>query len=131
MEVEIDIVEVDYPSIREVDSKLVEMAKRFKGELLTTDYNLNKVAKVQKIHVLNINDLANAMRPQVLPGERFNIFIKKPGKENEQGVGYMPDGTMVVVEDGRNDIGRTKEIGVTTVLQTSAGRIIFGRIHDK
>lgn len=129
MGTDIKIIDLDYPSIREVDSKLVEMAKKLKGELLTTDYNLNKVAKVQSIVVLNINDLANAMKPQILPGEKFNIFIKKKGKEPEQGIGYMEDGTMVVIEDGRDNIGRTIGVSVTTVLQTSAGRIIFSRIR--
>ncbi len=125
----IEIMDIDVERVKEVDLKLIEVTKKLKGELLTTDYNLNKVAKVQKVKVLNINDLANAMKPQILPGEKIRIFVQKKGKEPEQGVGYLDDGTMVVIEDGKNVIGKNVDITVTTVLQTSAGRIIFGRVN--
>ncbi len=128
-DIEVEIIDIDFPDVDEVDRKLVELAKKMEGSLLTTDYNLNRVATVQNIEVLNINDLATALKPQILPGEKLRIFVYKRGKDREQGVGYMEDGTMVVVEDGVDAIGTTVDIEVTTVLQTSVGRIIFGRIN--
>lgn len=125
----LEIIDMDFPEIPEVDLKLVELAKKMEGSLLTTDYNLNRVATVQNIDVLNINDLATALKPQILPGEKLRIFVHKQGKDREQGVGYLEDGTMVVVEDGVKAIGTTVNMEVTTVLQTSVGRIIFGRIN--
>lgn len=125
----IDIVidEQDFPEIKEVDAKLVQLAKLYNAPILTTDYNLNKVAELQGITVLNINDLANALRPVFLPGERLKIRVVKEGKEHNQGVGYLEDGTMVVVEDARHLIGNLLDVEVKSVLQTSAGRIIFTR----
>jgi uncharacterized protein YacL len=124
------IVEEDFPQIREVDLKLIELAKKMRAKIVTTDFNLNKVAHLHKVPVLNINDLANALRPVVLPGERMSIVILKEGKEYNQGVGYLDDGTMVVVDNARRLIGRAIEITVTSVLQTASGKMIFGRVDD-
>jgi len=110
-----------------VDQMLVNLASQVSGRVVTTDYNLNKVAKLGGVEVLNINDLANALKPAVLPGETLDVAVLKPGQEEGQGVGYLEDGTMVVVEDGKHLIGQTVTITVTSVLQTSAGRLIFGR----
>ena len=110
-----------------VDMKLVLLAKRMEGKLVTGDYNLNKVARIHNVEVLNLNDLANALKPVFLPGESVDVKIVKPGEEDGQGVGYLDDGTMIVVEGGRAHIGQTVRIAVTSVLQTSAGRMIFGR----
>ncbi len=125
----IDIVidDQDFPDIKEVDAKLVQLAKIYNAPILTTDYNLNKVAELQGVTVLNINDLANALRPVFLPGERLKIRVVKEGKEYNQGVGYLEDGTMVVVEEARHLIGNVLDVEVKSVLQTSAGRIIFTR----
>ena len=109
------------------DEKLVNLAARCSGRIVTTDYNLNKVAKLARVEVININDLANALKPAVMPGETLDVTILKPGQEEGQGVGYLEDGTMIVVEDGQDKIGRTVTITVTNVLQKSAGRMIFGR----
>jgi uncharacterized protein YacL len=119
------IDDTDYPSIKEVDQKLIQMAKETGYAILTNDFNLNKVAEVQSIQVLNINQLANALKPIVLPGETMKVQILKEGKEPGQGVAYLDDGTMVVVDNGRKQIGRTVEVTVTSVLQTTAGRMIF------
>jgi len=108
-----------FPEIRDVDSKLIECAKALKAKIVTNDFNLNKVAKLQGIEVLNINELANALRPVVLPGESMRIFILKEGKEKDQGVAYLDDGTMVVVDNARRMIGQTVDITVTSVLQTT------------
>ncbi len=124
------IVEEDYPQIREVDLKLIEMAKRHGAKIVTNDFNLNKVAQVQDVEVLNINELANALKPVVLPGECMRVFILKEGKEPGQGVAYLDDGTMVVVDHARRALGRTIEIIVTSVLQTTAGKMIFGRFGE-
>lgn len=113
---------------RNVDEKLISLAKKLNAEIITTDYNLNKVANIEGIKVLNINELANALKPVVLPGEELVIQIIREGKEMGQGVGYLDDGTMVVVEEGKYYIGKTVEISVTSVLQTAAGRMIFGKI---
>ena len=121
------IVDTDYPDIKEVDSKLLKLALDMNGKIFTNDYNLNKVADVQGIPVLNINDLANALKPVVIPGEHMTIEVIKEGKGKNQGVGYLEDGTMVVVEDGDKYIDQTIDAVVTSVLQTSAGRMIFVR----
>lgn len=113
-----------------VDMKLVLLAKHLDGKIVTGDYNLNKVAKLQSVPVINLNDIANALKPVFLPGESFSVRVVKPGEESGQGVGYLDDGTMVVVESGRDHIGRTVRISVTSVLQTSAGRMIFGRFES-
>jgi uncharacterized protein YacL len=126
----IQIVPDDYPAIREVDLKLIELAKDLEAKILTNDFNLNKVAHLHNVEVLNINDLANSLKPVVLPGERMNIMILKEGKEYNQGVGYLDDGTMVVVDHARRMIGRQVEISVTSVLQTASGKMIFGKMDD-
>jgi uncharacterized protein YacL len=113
----------------DVDAKLVALAKHLQGRVMTNDYNLNKVAQLRGVDVININDLANAMKPVVLPGEAMMVKIIKPGEEFGQGVGYLEDGTMVVAEQGRDHIGEEIPIVVTSVLQTSAGRMIFGRME--
>jgi uncharacterized protein YacL len=127
---DVQIVQKDYAHVREVDLKLIELAKELGGKILTTDFNLNKVAHLHAVGVLNINDLANALKPVVLPGEKMNIAILKEGKEYNQGVGYLDDGTMVVVDHARRMIGRSIEISVTSVLQTASGKMIFGKIED-
>lgn len=125
--VPIQIVDTDFPEIKEVDLKLIELAIRNEGKIVTNDFNLNKVAQLRGVKILNINDLANCLRPLVLPGEPMRIFVSKEGKEHGQGVGYLDDGTMVVVEGGRKALGRTIDVNVTTVLQTAAGKMIFVR----
>jgi len=112
----------------EVDMKLLELTKRLKGKVVTNDYNLNKVAAIQGVGVLNINELANNLKPVVLPGEEMTLYLVKEGKEQGQAVAYLDDGTMIVVEDGRKSIGNTVSVNVTSVLQTAAGRMIFGRL---
>ncbi len=124
------IMEKDYPDISEVDSKLVRMAKDLKGVVVTNDFNLNKVAQFQGVEVFNINDLANAIKPVLLPGEEMLVKVLKEGKDPIQGVGYLDDGTMIVVENGRRYLGQTIRVTVTSVLQTSAGRMIFARAGD-
>ena len=126
----IEIIEEDFPQIKEVDLKLIELAKKLRAKIVTNDFNLNKVAHLHKVPVLNINDLANSLRPVVLPGEKMNIVILKEGKEYNQGVGYLDDGTMVVVDHARRLIGRAVEITVTSVLQTASGKMIFGRFDE-
>lgn len=125
--VPVQIVEQDFDDIPEVDSKLVKLAKVMKGKIVTNDYNLNKVCELQGVPVLNINELANAVKPIVLPGEEMVAQIIKDGKEHGQGVAYLDDGTMIVVEGGRRYIGDTIEVIVTSVLQTAAGRMIFAK----
>jgi uncharacterized protein YacL len=127
--IDVRISELDFPEIPEVDSKLVRLAKDMHGKIVTNDFNLNKIAQFQGIEVLNINDLANALKPIVLPNEDFTIKIIKDGKEQGQGVGYLDDGTMVVVENGSKLIGREAKVTVTSVLQTSAGQMIFTRVR--
>ncbi|HVA38262.1 MAG TPA: TRAM domain-containing protein [Candidatus Dormibacteraeota bacterium] len=124
---ELEISESDYADIHEVDAKLVRLAKDRRGKLLTNDYNLNRVAQLEGVVVLNINELANAVKPVVLPGEELNVGIIRDGKEQNQGVGYLDDGTMIVVENGRRLIGEHVDVQVTSVLQTVAGRMIFAR----
>lgn len=127
----VQIVEADFPKIKDVDLKLIELAKDTDGKIVTNDFNLNKVAQVQGVSVLNINELANSLKPIVLPGELMNVFILKEGKEYNQGVAYLDDGTMVVVDNARRMISKTIEISVTSVLQTTAGKMIFGRYDDR
>ena len=127
--IHVKINETDYPEIPEVDSKLVKLAKSLDGKVFTNDYNLNKVAEFQQVSVLNINDLANALKPVILPGETMVIRIVREGKEMGQGVAYLDDGTMVVVNSGKDRIGQKLEVSVTSVLQTSAGRMIFAEIR--
>src|SRR5256886_6355732 len=129
--VTVQIVEDDFPSIREVDLKLIELAKLYEAKIVTNDFNLNKVAQLQGVEVLNINELANALKPIVLPGEIMKVFILKEGKEYNQGVAYLDDGTMVVVDNARKMIGKTVEIAVTSVLQTTAGKMIFGKFDER
>src|SRR5436305_72193 len=129
--VQIQIVEDDFPGVREVDLKLIELAKLYEGKIITNDFNLNKVAQLQGVAVLNINELANALKPIVLPGETMRVFILKEGKEYNQGVAYLDDGTMVVVDNARKVIGKTIDVSVTSVLQTTAGKMIFGKWDEK
>lgn len=129
--INLKITDQDYPNIKEVDSKLLKLALDMGGKVFTNDYNLNKVADVQGIPVLNINDLANALKPVVIPGEHMRIDVIKEGKGKNQGVGYLDDGTMVVVEDGDKFIDQTINVVVTSVLQTSAGRMIFVRSEEE
>lgn len=128
---QIQIVEDDFPTIREVDLKLIELAKLYEAKIITNDFNLNKVAQLQGVQVLNINELANALKPIVLPGEIMRVFILKEGKEYNQGVAYLDDGTMVVVDNARKAIGKTIDISVTSVLQTTAGKMIFGKWDER
>ena len=125
--VRIEISEIDYPEVVGVDAKLVRMARETGGRLVTNDYNLNRVAHVEGVSVLNINELANAVKPIVLPGEEMHVAILREGKESQQGVGYLDDGTMIVVENGRRLIGESADVVVTSVLQTVAGRMIFAK----
>lgn len=130
-QISIVISDMDFPDIKDVDSKLIELAKYLDAKIITNDFNLNKVAQLQGIPVLNINELANALKPVVLPGETIRVFILKEGKEKDQGVAYLDDGTMVVVDNSRKMIGQTVEITVTSVLQTTVGKMIFGRYNEE
>ena len=123
----VKVVDKRYPNIDKVDSMLVKMSEELNANLLTNDYNLNKVADLQEVFVFNINDLANAMRPVFVAGEPINVSIIKEGRENNQGIGYLDDGTMIVVEDGKKYLGQVIECTVTSVLQTSAGKMIFAK----
>ncbi len=127
---EIHISEADFPDVREVDHKLIELAKQIEGKIVTNDFNLNKVAQLRGVSVLNINELANALKPVVLPGEIMRVFVLKEGKEYNQGVAYLDDGTMVVVDNARRMIGKNIDVSVTSVLQTTAGKMIFGRFNE-
>jgi uncharacterized protein YacL len=129
--VDVRIVDTDYPSVKEVDAKLIELAKEVQGKIITNDSNLNKVAGLQGIEVLNINALANSLKPVVLPGEDMNAKIVKEGKEMGQGVAYLDDGTMIVVDNGRRQIGKNVDVIVTSILQTPAGRMIFARLKEE
>jgi len=126
----VQIVETDFPEVREVDLKLIELARRMNAKIVTNDFNLNKVAQLRGVPVLNINELANSLKPVVLPGESMHVFIIKEGKEAGQGVAYLDDGTMVVVDQAKKALGRTIEVCVTSVLQTTAGKMIFCRWVD-
>jgi len=124
------ISDIDVDGVREVDDKLIVLGKQLKSPVLTNDYNLNRIAELQGVTVLNINELANAVKSVVLPGEVLNINIFQEGKEMGQGVGYMDDGTMVVVENGKDYIGEYMDVHITKVLQTAAGRMIFARVEE-
>jgi len=129
-DVKVEFVERDFPDVREVDGKLIQLGKALSAKIITNDYNLNKVAELQGVTVLNINELANAIKPVVLPGEIMRVHVMKEGKEYGQGVAYLDDGTMVVVDDASRVIGQNVEVSVTSVLQTTAGRMIFGRLRE-
>jgi uncharacterized protein YacL len=129
--IQVQLVEEDFPQTREVDMKLIELAKLFDAKIVTNDFNLNKVAQLQGVPVLNINELANALKPVVLPGEAMRVFILKEGKEYNQGVAYLDDGTMVVVDNAKKMISKTIDIAVTSVLQTTAGKMIFGKFEER
>lgn len=128
--IEVKIHEMDFPEFNTVDAKLVKMGQVVNAKVFTNDYNLNKVAELQGVKVLNINDLANALKPVVMPGETMQVKILKEGKEHDQGVAYLNDGTMVVVDNGRRRIGQTVTVAITSVLQTQAGRMIFAKLGD-
>ncbi len=128
---DVQIADDDFPQIAEVDAKLVELAKRYDAKIVTNDFNLNKVATLQGIEVMNVNQLANALKPVVLPGEAMRVFILREGKEYNQGVAYLDDGTMVVVDGARRMINKTIDISVTSVHQTTAGKMIFGRYDER
>ncbi|MCH4178817.1 MAG: TRAM domain-containing protein [Megasphaera sp.] len=129
--VEVKIINDDFDDVQGVDSKLVRLGRKISAKVVTNDYNLNKVAALQGVVVLNINDLANALKPACIPGEQMRVLIVKAGKEENQGIAYLDDGTMIVVENGHEYIGSTKNVIVTSVLQTSAGRMIFVKIADE
>jgi uncharacterized protein YacL len=129
--VQVQVVEEDFPQLREVDMKLIELAKQFEGKIVTNDFNLNKIAQLQGVPVLNVNELANALKPVVLPGETMRVFILKEGKEYNQGVAYLDDGTMVVVDNAKKMISKTIDVAVTSVLQTTAGKMIFGKFEER
>ncbi|HDJ23486.1 MAG TPA: TRAM domain-containing protein [Candidatus Aminicenantes bacterium] len=129
-QIKVQIIDYDFPDIQDVDSKLIELAKHMDAKIITNDFNLNKVAQLQGIPVMNINELANALKPTVLPGETIRVYILKEGKEKDQGVAYLDDGTMVVVDNSRKMIGQTVDITVTSVLQTTVGKMIFGRYNE-
>ena len=127
-DVQVATPDVDFPQVPDVDAKLLKLAKERGMPILTTDFNLNRLAQIQDVQVLNVNDLANALKPAVLPGERLDVLLIKEGKESNQGVGYLDDGTMVVVERARERIGETLPVQVTSVLQQPSGKIIFTKI---
>jgi uncharacterized protein YacL len=127
----IDIVDKDYPETREVDQKLVLMGKEYGAKIITNDYNLNKTAEIQGVKVLNINDLSNSVKPSFLPGEKIGVKIMKEGKEREQGIAYLTDGTMIVVDGARKMINKRIDVVVTNVLQTDAGRMIFAKFEGE
>jgi uncharacterized protein YacL len=127
----VQILEDDFPHVRDVDMKLIELAKVYDCKIVTNDFNLNKMAQLHGVEVLNINELANALKPIVLPGEVMRVFILKEGKEYNQGVAYLDDGTMVVVDNAKRLISKTIDITVTSVLQTTAGKMIFGRFDER
>jgi len=128
--IDVMISDIDFPDVREVDLKLIELARSLQGKIVTNDFNLNKVAQLRGVAVLNINELANSLKPVVLPGEFMKVFILKEGKEYNQGVAYLDDGTMVVVDNARRMIGKNIDVVVTSVLQTTAGKMIFGRFIE-
>ena len=130
-DIELVLYDHDLPEFAglSVDLKLVALAKHLQGKLITNDYNLNKVARLEGVSVINLNDLANSLKPVFLPGEHIEVRVVKAGEEQGQGVGYLEDGTMVVVESGRDFINQTIAVAVTSVLQTSAGRMVFGKVE--
>ena len=129
--VKVKIVDYDFPKLKDVDTKLIALAKKLTGKILTNDYNLNKVAELQGIEVLNMNQLAASLRPAMLPGEQMNVKILKEGKEHGQGIGYLDDGTMVVVDDAKKLLGKSVDVVVTSVLQTTSGRMIFAKLKEQ
>lgn len=131
VDIDVRIVDDDFPHIKDVDSKIVVLAKKVGAKVVTNDLNLNKVAELQGVRVLNINELCNALRPVVLPGEMIRVFVLKEGKEAGQGVAYLDDGTMIVVDNAKRCIGRNVDVVVTSVLQTTAGRMIFTRLKEE
>lgn len=130
-DIPVKILDKDVVEIPEVDGKVVRLARDLGAKVITTDFNMNKVAAVEGVVCLNINDLTTALKPVVLPGEAMSLYVMKEGKERDQGIGYLDDGTMVVIEDGRKHIGKRLEVGVTSILQTSAGRMIFGKARGE
>jgi uncharacterized protein YacL len=131
VDVDVRIIDDDFPQVKDVDSKIVVLAKKAGAKVITNDLNLNKVAELQGVRVLNINELCNALRPIVLPGETIRVFVLKEGKEAGQGVAYLDDGTMIVVDNAKRCIGRNVDVVVTSVLQTTAGRMIFTRLKEE
>ena len=129
--VKVEITDADFPHVRDVDRKLIELGKTLGAKVLTNDYNLNKMAELSGVAVLNVNELANALKPVVLPGEAMRVQVVREGKEAGQGVAYLDDGTMVVVDHGRRYLGQAADVVVTSVLQTTAGRMIFTRLRDE
>ena len=129
--IQLRIYEKDYPETAEADIKIVKLATELKAKVITTDFNLNKIAALSGVVVLNVNELSNAVKPMVIPGEMMQVMVVKEGKEHSQGIAYLEDGTMVVVEEGRKKIGEKLEVVVTSVLQTTAGRMIFTRLKGK
>jgi uncharacterized protein YacL len=130
-QLKVEILDDDFPNIRDVDMKLLELGKLYGCKIVTNDFNLNKVAQLSGVDVLNINELANALKPVVLPGEIMRVFVLKEGKEYNQGVAYLDDGTMVVIDNARRMISKTIDVAVTSVLQTTAGKMIFGRFDER
>lgn len=126
----VKIVDYDFPKLKDVDTKLIALAKRLGGKIITNDYNLNKVAELQGIEVLNMNQLAMSLKPALLPGELMNVKVVREGKEQGQGIGYLDDGTMVVVDDARKYLGKAVDVVVTSVLQTTSGRMIFAKLKE-
>nr|MBI3612681.1 TRAM domain-containing protein [Nitrospirota bacterium] len=131
VDIDVRIIDDDFPNVKDVDSKIVVLAKKVGAKVITNDLNLNKVAELQGVRVLNINELCNALRPVVLPGETIRVFVLKEGKEAGQGVAYLDDGTMIVVDNAKRCIGRNVDVVVTSVLQTTAGRMIFTRLREE
>ena len=131
VDLEVKIVDQDFPKIKEVDAKLVALAQKMNGKIFTNDFNLNKVSELQGVQVLNVNQLATALRPVALPGELMSVYVQREGKEPGQGVAYLDDGTMVVVERGKKHLGKNINVTVTSVLQTTAGRMIFSELKGK
>ncbi|MEK6759069.1 MAG: PIN domain-containing protein [Deltaproteobacteria bacterium] len=129
--VSVVITDKDFPDVKEVDSKLVSLAREMSGKILTNDSNLNKIAELRGVPVLNINKLATALKPVVLPGEIMHILVLKEGKEHGQGVGYLEDGTMVVIDNAREHLGKSIDVSITSVLQTTGGRMIFSKARDE
>lgn len=129
--IHLEVSTQDFPNVREVDLKLIEWAKWRKAKIVTNDFNLNKLAQVQGVEILNLNELANALKPVVLPGESMRVFVLKEGKEYNQGVAYLDDGTMVVIDNARRQVSKTVDITVTSVLQTTAGKMIFGKYDER
>ncbi len=127
----VKIVDYDFPKLKDVDTKLIALAKRLGGKIITNDYNLNKVAELQGIEVLNMNQLAMSLKPALLPGEQMNVKVVREGKEQGQGIGYLDDGTMVVVDDARKYLGKAVDVVVTSVLQTTSGRMIFSKLKEQ